>query len=257
MFSSLLYSVNYGWRVFGTGLAFTLFGLGGPIIAAGLAVFLLCIPLSESARCKLARNTIKSSFKLYIRFMKACGLLTYEVKGLDQAPLMGQLVVANHPSLLDVVFLVSILRDTNCIVKEGLTQNIFTRSPILAARYVCNNSTDLIPQSLESLAKGVPMVVFPEGTRTKPGQALEFQRGAANVALSAACDIVPVLISCTPSTLMKHQKWYHIPATPPHFLIEFQPAISISPYLDSGAPKSKSARQLTRDLVAYFTERAA
>jgi 1-acyl-sn-glycerol-3-phosphate acyltransferase len=42
--------------------------------------------------------------------------------------------------------------------------------------------------------------MFPEGTRSRPGQPLVFQRGAANVAVRAARVATPVYIHCDPAT---------------------------------------------------------
>lgn len=247
--------VNYCWRVFATGLSFAVFGLGGPIIAGTLAIILLVVPLSERQRCELSRNSIRGAFRLYIRFMKACGLLTYEVQGKEYAPKGGQLVIANHPSLLDVVFLMSIIDGSNCIVRDGLLRNRFTRSPITAARFIRNSDPQLIERSQEALSRGEKLIIFPEGTRGKPGAPIKFQRGAANIALHTQSDFAPAVIECTPPTLMKHQKWYNIPYRPPHFVIEFQPPIPIAPYLDQDQPQCKVARQLTRDLVEYYTQK--
>ncbi|MFL0804938.1 MAG: 1-acyl-sn-glycerol-3-phosphate acyltransferase [Agarilytica sp.] len=255
MFNQFLYKVNYSWRVFATGLSFSLFGIGGPVIALALAVLLYLVPISESAKSSLARNAIRYAFKLYVNFMKLCGLLTYEVRGKENIPDGGQLLIANHPSLLDVVFIMSQVRGANCIVKEGLHKNLFTRPPIRAAKFIINSNDTLVDTSVASLAQNAPLLVFPEGTRSIPNEPVAFQRGASNIALAAGCDIVPVLISCTPPTLMKHQKWYDIPATPPHFLIEFQPIIDITKYKKDERPHSKVTRSLTRDLVAYFSEK--
>ncbi|MFL0809873.1 MAG: 1-acyl-sn-glycerol-3-phosphate acyltransferase [Agarilytica sp.] len=250
--------VNYWWRVFATGLSFAVFGLGGPIIAGTLALVLLVIPMSEQRRCELSRNTIRSAFRRYIQFMKACGLLTYEIQGAQHMPQGGQLVIANHPSLLDVVFLMALIDGSNCIVRDGLLRNRFTRSPISAARFIRNNDPNLVENSKASLARKERLIIFPEGTRSRPGEPYKFQRGAANIALHAQCDIAPVLINCSPATLMKHQKWYNIPYKPPHFVIAFQSPFDIAPYanqIDNDVPQCKVARQLTRDLVSYYKEK--
>jgi len=255
--TTLVAPLNYGWRVFATGLSFVVFGLGGICIAFLLTLLLYLVPIARSSKLLLARKTITRSFRLYIWMMKRLGLLTFRVSGLENIPIDGCLVVANHPSLLDVVFLISQISGSDCVVKASLKRNVFTRGPILVSGYVANDSEDFISGSERSIRAGSPLIVFPEGTRTTPGEPCEFQRGAANIALAAQCSIVPVIISCKPATLLKGQPWYRIPPTPAHFEINFQPVLSLENIIDRDAPKSKSARVLTRYLQQYFTERMA
>ncbi len=244
----------YYWRILGTGLAFSLFGIGGPIIAIGLGLLLVLAPLSANTKCRISRNTIKASYKLYINFMRGIGLLTYAIKGREYMPTSGQLVIANHPSLLDVVFLISAIRDSNCIVKDGLFKNPFTRPPIKAAKFIRNNSENLMEECVSSLQENAPLIIFPEGTRSNPGDQVKFQRGAANIIIASSCEVVPVIITCSPATLLKNQKWYQIPASPPHFELTFQPPIKFGVYASSEDPQCKVARRLTKDLETYFNQ---
>lgn len=255
MLTTWVAPLNHGWRVFATGLSFVVFGLGGISIALLLTLLLYLVPIARPRKLLMARKTITQSFRLYIWMMKRLGLLTFHVSGLENIPTEGCLVVANHPSLLDVVFLISQISGSNCVVKASLKRNVFTRGPILVSGYVANDSDDFISGGERSIRSGSPLIVFPEGTRTTPGESHEFQRGAANIALAARCGIVPVIISCEPATLLKGQPWYRIPPRPAHFEINFQPVLNLDNIIDSEAPKSKSARVLTRYLQRYFTER--
>ena len=162
-----------------------------------------------------------------------------------------RLVLANHPSLLDVVFLISLIPDANCVIKGPLTRNIFTRGPVIAAGYIINESADQVVEAAASaFANGESLIVFPEGTRTTPNQALSFKRGAANLALRAGSDITPVLIYCEPTTLTKNEPWYRVPSRPMHYRFLVRDLIPIAPY--STLSPTVGARRLTSDLVAFF-----
>ena len=50
----------------------------------------------------------------------------------------GKVIIANHPSLLDVVVLISLIPNANCIVKGALIQNAFV-SAIVRNLYIPNN----------------------------------------------------------------------------------------------------------------------
>src|SRR5690606_3555824 len=96
----------------------------------------------------------------------------------------GLLVLANHPCLIDVVFLIAFTPNPDCIVKGGLLANPAMRGYLRLTGFLRNDrGAELIEDARSSLAAGSALIIFPEGTRTQPGQPLQFQRGAANVAL--------------------------------------------------------------------------
>ena len=101
-------SLNKIWRVFATGLSFALFGVGGVLIGFTLFLMLALHFIPGAKLNDLARRVISFAFRVYIGFMKGVGLLTYEVVGLEKLEQPGpRIIIANHPSLLDVVFLMS------------------------------------------------------------------------------------------------------------------------------------------------------
>lgn len=211
-----------------------------------------CLPGDASKRQRRTRYCIHIMMGLFIDMMRLFGILSYEVRDRDRLA-EARLVLANHPSLLDVVFLISLIPDANCIVKGPLTRNIFTRGPVTAAGYIINETADeVIEAAAAAFAEGQSVIVFPEGTRTTPGQALDFKRGAANVALRAGSDITPVLIYCKPTTLTKNEPWYRVPPRPMRYRFLVRDRIPISPY--STLSPSVGARKLTRDLVAFFEQ---
>lgn len=98
-------------------------------------------------------------------------------------------------------------------------------------------------------------MIFPEGTRTAKGQTLnDFQRGAANIALRANVPIRPIIIRCTPSTLTKNEKWYHIPSEPFHIEIKVLDAIYIDEILAETQVSPKHVRQLNQKLQQFFNQ---
>ncbi|HUM13646.1 MAG TPA: lysophospholipid acyltransferase family protein [Myxococcaceae bacterium] len=54
------------------------------------------------------------------------------------------------------------------------------------------------------LARGVPVMLFPEGTRSKDGQLLPFKDGAFRLAIETGADLLPVAVSGTRTALPKH-----------------------------------------------------
>lgn len=254
--SCFIAKLNHAWRWLGTAFSFFVFGFGGILLPVLVVPVLFLLPGTTAIREHRARQLIHKTFRFYIGMMRFLGVISYQLEGLER--LKGaQLILANHPSLIDVIFLIALVPNANCVVKGRLVQNPFTRGPIKAAGYIINdNESDVICAAADVFAKGDTLIVFPEGTRTTPKQPICLKRGAANIAVRAEADITPVIIECIPTTLTKEDRWYQVPAQKVHFQIRVAPKIPISTYLGQTAP-SVSARRLTNDLTVYFNKELA
>lgn len=249
---TLLERLDYGRRLLATALAYSVFGIGGVVIYA-LYPLLQLLPITPAKKRRYGRRLIHHGFRFFIGLMKVLGIYTYEIHGAEQLKAPGQLIIANHPSLIDVVFLLSIIPETNCIVRAGLARNPFTKGPLKTADYIVNEHPEqLIADCAKTLNSGHSLVIFPEGTRTKPGQPMVFKKGTANIALRSQQPLTPVLITCCPPMLQKGVKWYKIPVRRPHFVIRVLPPITVEPYLAHDEALSVATRRLTQDLLDFF-----
>lgn len=245
--------LNHLWRIVGTGVSFLAFGLGGLLL--GVLVFpLINLGVRDpDRRRRWARRLVQQSFAFHIGLMRALGVLTYEIRGLERLQRDGLLILANHPTLIDVVFLISRLPNADCVVKSALARNPFTRGPVRAAGYVFNDDgAGLVDDCIAAVRRGGNLVIFPEGTRTPRDAPLQLQRGAANIAVRGRLDITPVRLSCTPMTLGKGEKWYRVPARRFHVVVDVQPDLEIAPFLNGAHGEALAARQLTDYLTQYF-----
>lgn len=246
--------IKYGWRWFATAFSFFLFGLGGILIPILVVPVLYLLPGGLLQRERRGQEFIHYSFHFYIEMMKLMGVLTYEVRNIEKLK-DAKLILANHPSLLDVVFLISFVPNANCVVKSKLVSNPVMIGPLKAAGYIVNDEAadEVIVAAAEAFEKGHALIVFPEGTRTTPSEPMRLKRGAANIAIRTKMDITPVLIECAPTTLTKTDHWYQIPYKRAHFRIQVKDQIKIEKYLGDISP-TKAARMLTNDLSNYFKQ---
>ena len=250
---------NYIWRVAATGFSFASFGLGGVAIGAVIAPMVKLSSQNLELRTQRTQKVIKHSFKGFTEMMVKLGIMTYEVEGLDKLQHSQQeLVIANHPTLIDVVVLIGLMEQANCVVKQALWSNPFTKGPVQNAGYILNAGSEQFIQDCVSKLqqdRAASLLIFPEGTRTAKGELLnDFQRGAANIALRAGVPIRPVLITCTPSTLTKNEKWYHIPDRPFHIQVKVLDAIRVEDVLDDVTVNPKNVRQLNQQLQWFFNQ---
>ena len=249
--------INRLWRLLATALSFLLFG-GGALLLALCWFPLLSLVCRESAqRQRWAQRSICLSFRLFLGLLCALGVMSYRVEGeallVDDA---GCLLVANHPSLLDYVLLASLLPRCDCIVKQALWHNPFVRGVMRAAGYLPNvEAEQLLPLCQQKLAAGGVLLIFPEGTRSTPGQPLQLQRGAANIAVRCRADLRLVHILCRPGTLTKQAPWYRIPPSRPHFQVSIREKIAITPFVQDVASPAVAARQLTQFLTKALLPR--
>ncbi|MBV8042780.1 MAG: 1-acyl-sn-glycerol-3-phosphate acyltransferase [Pluralibacter sp.] len=245
-------TLNRLWRALMTGACFTLFGIGGLLLSLIWFNILLLVVRDAQRRRRLARRSIAASFRFFLWVVKSVGVLDYEIRGVEALRQdSGCLVVANHPSLIDYVMLASVMPETDCLVKSALLSNPFVSGVIRSADYLVNSQGDtLLPASRQRLARGDTILIFPEGTRTRPGEEMKLQRGAANIAIRCGCDVRVVTIRCTERMLDKHSKWYDAPPTKPHFVVEVRERIATRDFYDAAQQEpTVAARQLNRQLL--------
>ncbi len=246
-------SLSRLWRLVGTALSFLLFGVFGLLLGLAVLPLLRLLLRSPQARRRRSAQLVSLAFRCFIRFMRGVGVMTYELRGRERLGRPGQLIVANHPSLVDVVFLIGFTPFAGCVVKAAMWRNPFTRGVATAAGYVRNFPTDaMIEGAAAALREGQSLIMFPEGTRTTPGRPLDFQRGAASVAVRAARILTPVYISVEPLTLTRGQPWYRIPPQRPHFSLIVGDDVDISPFLANN-PLPIAARALNQSLLSRFS----
>ena len=247
--------IDRAWRVLATAVAFTIFGLGGVALRIIVFPLLQMLVRDQAKRVRYARLTIHHAFRAFIGLMRFLGILHYRIEGLEKLAGTGQLVLANHPTLIDVVFLISLLPNANCVVKSSLAGNPFTRGPVRSTNYICNDvGADLVQDCIASVKAGNNLVIFPEGTRTPVGGPMHLQRGAAHIAVRGVCDITPVTIRCVPLSLTKGSPWWRVPQRRMHFTITVHDEIPVAPFIaQAGGELAIAARRLTEHLQHYFS----
>jgi 1-acyl-sn-glycerol-3-phosphate acyltransferase len=246
--------INYLWRLLATGLSFFIFGAGGFLLWVLVFPTLSLLPGTSRQKANRGQQVVHYSFYVFIGLMHRLGVMTYEIDGLDKLNRPGQLIIANHPTLIDIVFLISRIKQANCIVKARLWHNPFMRGPILNAGYISNGDPEqMIAECVDYLKSGGCMIIFPEGTRSIPGKPYRFQRGAAAIALQANAIVTPVTLTCYPSTLTKAEQWYQIPQRRFHLAVHVGDDFVLDEFTATRA-KALAVRHFNQHLQDYFTQ---
>jgi 1-acyl-sn-glycerol-3-phosphate acyltransferase len=220
-------------RILLTGSAFVVFFMGGALLSYVL------LPIAwrwsgggKAEAARRCRALLGSSWVYFHWYMRVCGLLRYDPRATRLALPQGPFVlVANHPTLVDVTALLSAHPEVVSVAKS-----VMFRSPLVGRllRY-CDHvdagdgsafsGVAVASEAVERLRAGTPVLIFPEGTRS-PEQGLgQFRHGAFDIAARAGVPIIPVCIRCEPPTLMRGQRWYEIPERPPELTVSQLPTL--------------------------------
>lgn len=250
-------SLGKYWRFSATFFCFMTFGIGGmtlPLIVRPLLWIVIRNPLQ---RQRTGKRMVHYSFRAFVEIMQFLGVIRYRVSGTENLAKTGQLILANHPTLIDVVLLIAFVKNADCVVKESLFKNPATYGAITMAGYITNDSpAKMLDKVARSLQQGNNVIIFPEGTRTTLNEPLKLKRGAANIALTSSSDITPVIITCSPPALSKEHRWYEAADERVNLSIDIRDSININQFSQSERT-SHSSRQLTRYLEWYFSEALA
>lgn len=245
------------WRAFGTGFCFFAFGVGCVLAATTVLPVLLLLPGSRETRRRRLRHFVGWAFRTLLDTITGLRLGSIVVEGrewLNEA--RGRLVLATHPTYIDVVVLLSLMPNADCVVKSALWRNPFTRLFVRMAEYISNKEPEaLIDECIRAVHTGEALVLFPEGTRSVPGEALRFKRGAAQIAVRGDLEILPVVLHCSPPALLKNTMFYEVPDRPWRLTVKVCAPRKLSDFVpDASLPTGVVVRRLTSALEDFFKQ---
>lgn len=204
------------------------FGFGG--LCVSVILMLLTPFFPEHRRKVLGSKVLQYSWKLKCLLLKCTwNLRLHAPQKKEMEQIRSSIIVANHPSLIDVVILTAIIPKCMLIVKPALMRWPFLR-PILRSLCIVNdgNSTTLLERAQSAIEQGFNIIIFPEGTRTTPGKKNKLHRGAFHLAYRSGAPIVPIRIDTSQPFLTKEAPWWYVGEHCPVFTLTLHDAISAS-----------------------------
>lgn len=164
----------------------------------------------------LGRWVAMRSFRLYLGVLELLCGCRFDLSALDELPRQGpMIIVANHPSLLDALLLVSRLPDAVCIMKASLMDNPMWGAAARLANYIRNlNLLHVILHARHALDEGAQVIIFPEGTRTNRFPVDPLLPSIGLIAKRAQAPVQTVLIEFSTPYLGKSWPLWRPPALP-------------------------------------------
>lgn len=147
----------------------------------------------------IARNWIWRVFQLFMQNLFVFAF-RYRVRGTEQLPPGGALLLMNHQSFIDpLVVAVSFHRPVSYLARHNLF-SVPVIGTILRKTYVMpirrdSAATESIRAAIERLQQGYYVGIFPEGTRSRDGVLQEMKPGFLAIIRRANVPVIPVGIA--------------------------------------------------------------
>jgi 1-acyl-sn-glycerol-3-phosphate acyltransferase len=178
-----------------------------PVLFAGaLLVFLVTAPFD---RRRVAVHLYSCAWATF--YVVANPLWRLRVEGRSRLPRRSPAVlVANHLSMLDILVVYALFRPFKWVAKAELFRvpivgwNMWLNDYVAIRRGQPDSIRRMMDHCRAHLARGTPILIFPEGTRSRDGRLQAFKDGAFRLALDAGCPVVPVVITGTSDALPKN-----------------------------------------------------
>ncbi len=257
--ASLTARPRFAWprwvRVLFMGLLFAIFFLGGPFFAFVLFPFLQ-VGTRERA---LARTMwlVHGGMGLIMRTAAFFGVVRLELPPppaeVDRA--RPYVMISNHPTFIDMIVILGSFRPLSCVT-NGRWWRHWALGRLLRSTYFIAGpdaehalSSNTLDRMVAALEGGLPLLVFPEGQRSRPDRLRRFHRGAFEAAVRARVPIVPVYLDVDPPYLTKTIPLTRPPAIPPTYRFEW-----LAPVVPR---EGDDARSLHEALERAYAERYA
>ena len=210
-------------------------------------VTLLCITIGYFLPLKKRYHYFLYWNKFTIRWLTLCCGVKIIISGQENIPNHPVVVLSNHQSPWETIFLYQFFAPISAILKKELLNiplfgwSLAMLRPIAIDRKRKLNARQaILHQGKERLDQDISILIFPEGTRVKPDEHKKYQTGGTVLAIEAGATILPV----------SHNAGYFWPSGK---FIKYPGTIKVT----IGEPidtTGRSARELTNDVENWIRQ---
>jgi 1-acyl-sn-glycerol-3-phosphate acyltransferase len=161
---------------------------------------LLCVIVARGLPYEKRFRFVTALNFFYVFLIKWCCGIKVKVEGLEHLPKDGAyVVIANHQSEWETIFFQTLIRPHTIVLKQELLKIPFfgwalaMLEPIALDRSQKRGALkQLLGQGKDRLERGIPIIIFPQGTRLPTGELGVFNKGGAMLAASAQVPLIPM-----------------------------------------------------------------
>lgn len=235
------------WECLAMGVCILYWGVFGGLLTLVGGPLHVLLPKDSGER--LGRRFLHHLFRWFVALLRLLGLVKVDSTALDGlAKSTEPLIIApNHIALWDAVFIISRMPRVVCVMKKSILRNPVLGGGARLAGYIANEGTTrMIRDATHALTSGGQLLLFPEGTRTKPGERWinPLKGGCAIVALRAKVPVHPVFIRSNTRFLEKGWPVWKRPVFPLRICLETSEALIPG--------ENESPQEFTKRLEAVF-----
>lgn len=167
----------------------------------GLLMALVAIPILAMSRQAMTRHAVRWETGIQVLLRHLVGI-DYRIRGGERRADKRVIFAIKHQSAWDTITTHLLIDDPAIALKQELTRiPIFGRCLIHAGMIKIARGEgsralrSLISGGREAIERGSPVVIFPEGTRTQPGETGTYHPGIAALYRHLDLPVVPVALN--------------------------------------------------------------
>lgn len=223
-------------------ISFFVFGFGAVLLN------FLIFPFIKDNKA-LCSDIIHYTWKFFVYFMMVLGLFTLDIKNLSK--IENKVIVATHPSFIDIVILIALIPHSTCFVKKELAYNPILKN-LVNSIFITNevDLEELKSESKKMLDLGFNVIIFPSGIRHRRNEFPKIKKGASLIALNANKNIVPIRFFSNNDFMFINQPFYEVGEKRVTFEIEQMPEINVQDFISASeiVSKKKITQQIEKSL---------
>jgi 1-acyl-sn-glycerol-3-phosphate acyltransferase len=162
---------------------------------------LVCVIVARGLPFEKRFRFVTSLNFFYVFLIRWCCGIKVKIEGYENLPKdRAYVVVANHQSEWETIFFQTLIRPHCIVLKQELLKIPFfgwalaMLEPIALDRSQKRGALkQLLGQGKDRLERGIPIIIFPQGTRLPSGEVGVFNKGGAMLAASAEVPIIPMV----------------------------------------------------------------
>jgi len=187
------------------------------------SVFIIVFPLVKE-RTRYVMATWWCNFIL--AWLRLCCGVRYTIIGRQNLPAEPVVILSNHQSQWETILFYKLVFPVAPILKQELLKIPFWGWAMKLQRPIAIDRSNpreagksLLTQGVDRIKRGYSIIIFPEGTRSRPGTMKRFSRGGARLAVAAQVPIVPIAhnagICWPPRSFLKYPGTITVTIGPP------------------------------------------
>lgn len=185
-----------------------LWGLVGAVTVVIASLIILSFPLALFDRSRRIAHTLGTVWGRTL--IKLNPMWRIRIEGTEHLRKhKSYVLVANHASLADIICLFTIGHQFKWLAKKSLFRVPFLGWAMSVMRYIPlergrhGSIRESYQEALDWLRKGVSVLIFPEGTRSRTDEMGIFKSGAFRLAIESGEPLLPIVLAGTRNVISK------------------------------------------------------